>query len=65
MNHHQSHGLSPAGSQDFDAAAVVAHFGFPKKQFAASSDTLRIGLVRCGDRGTGAEVRIFPVLYKK
>lgn len=40
------------------AAAVggifAANLSFPEKGFAANSDTLRVGLIGCGGRGTGA-----------
>jgi myo-inositol 2-dehydrogenase/D-chiro-inositol 1-dehydrogenase len=32
----------------------AAHLAFPQKTFAANSDTLKVGLVGCGGRGTGA-----------
>src|SRR2546428_9913586 len=40
-------------------AAVVGgtfavHLAFTEKAFAANSDTLKIGLIGCGGRGTGA-----------
>lgn len=34
--------------------ALVSHLSFPQKTFAADGDTLRIGLIGCGGRGTGA-----------
>jgi len=33
---------------------LAAHLSFPEKSFAANSDTLKIGLIGCGGRGTGA-----------
>ena len=33
---------------------VAAHLHFPKTSHAANSDTLKVGLVGCGGRGTGA-----------
>lgn len=37
------------------AAGIVApHLSFPARGFAANSDTLKVGLVGCGGRGTGA-----------
>jgi predicted dehydrogenase len=35
-------------------AAAAAAFAFPSGLFAAGSDTLRVGLIGCGGRGTGA-----------
>jgi len=32
----------------------AANLSFPEKSFAANSDTLKVGLVGCGGRGTGA-----------
>jgi myo-inositol 2-dehydrogenase/D-chiro-inositol 1-dehydrogenase len=37
--------------------AVAAYLSFPRKQFALNSETLKIGLVGCGGRGTGAAVQ--------
>jgi predicted dehydrogenase len=34
--------------------ALAVHLGFPDKVLAANRDTLRVGLVGCGGRGTGA-----------
>jgi predicted dehydrogenase len=34
--------------------ALAPYLSFPEKAFAANSDTLRIGLIGCGGRGTGA-----------
>ena len=36
------------------AAAAAAAFAFPSGVFAAGSDTIRVGLIGCGGRGTGA-----------
>jgi predicted dehydrogenase len=36
------------------AAAAAATLAFPHGLFAAGSDTLRVGLIGCGGRGTGA-----------
>jgi predicted dehydrogenase len=35
-------------------AAFAAHLAFPEKAFAANGDTLKVGLIGCGGRGTGA-----------
>lgn len=35
-------------------AAAAAHLAIPRAAYAAGSDTLKIGLVGCGGRGTGA-----------
>jgi len=34
--------------------ALAPYLSFPEKAFAANSDTLKVGLVGCGGRGTGA-----------
>ena len=34
--------------------ALAAHLSFPEKTFAENTDTLKIGLIGCGGRGTGA-----------
>jgi len=36
------------------ASAVAPFLSFPQKGFAENSDTLKIGLIGCGGRGTGA-----------
>src|SRR5436190_11853324 len=36
------------------ASAVAPFLSFPEKGFAENSDTLKIGLIGCGGRGTGA-----------
>ena len=36
------------------AGALTTHFIFPEKLYPANSDTLRVGLIGCGGRGTGA-----------
>jgi myo-inositol 2-dehydrogenase / D-chiro-inositol 1-dehydrogenase len=36
------------------AGAFAVNLSFPRKTFAANSETLRVGLVGCGGRGTGA-----------
>jgi myo-inositol 2-dehydrogenase / D-chiro-inositol 1-dehydrogenase len=33
---------------------LAANLNFPQRAFAANSDTLRVGLIGCGGRGTGA-----------
>ncbi|MEM1136428.1 MAG: Gfo/Idh/MocA family oxidoreductase [Bacteroidota bacterium] len=33
---------------------LAFNIGFPKESFAANSDTLKVGLIGCGGRGTGA-----------
>ncbi len=33
---------------------LAAHLSFPETSFAANSDTLKVGLIGCGGRGTGA-----------
>src|SRR5262245_13963514 len=33
---------------------AAAYLSFPQKGYAANGDTLRVGLVGCGGRGTGA-----------
>src|SRR5262245_13432006 len=37
-------------------SAVIGGLSFAQNAHAAGSDTLKIGLVGCGDRGTGAAV---------
>ena len=37
--------------------AVAAYLSFPREHFALNSETLKIGLVGCGGRGTGAAVQ--------
>ncbi|NJN26154.1 MAG: Gfo/Idh/MocA family oxidoreductase [Cyclobacteriaceae bacterium] len=34
--------------------AMAINMGFPRTTFAANSDTLKVGLIGCGGRGTGA-----------
>ena len=34
--------------------ALAAHLSFPEKTFAENSDTLKVGLIGCGGRGSGA-----------
>ena len=36
------------------AGAVAPYLAFPQKTFAENSETLRVGLIGCGGRGTGA-----------
>jgi predicted dehydrogenase len=46
---------SPANRREFiQSAAIAASLGALPAVHAAGSDTLRVGLVGCGDRGTGA-----------
>lgn len=33
---------------------LAAHLSFPERSFAANTDTLKVGLIGCGGRGTGA-----------
>src|SRR5262245_26363588 len=35
-------------------AIAAAYLNFPQKTYAANGDTLKVGLVGCGGRGTGA-----------
>ena len=35
-------------------SVFAANLSFPEKSFAANSDTLKVGLIGCGGRGTGA-----------
>ena len=35
-------------------SVFAANLSFPEKTFAANSDTLKVGLIGCGGRGTGA-----------
>src|SRR3989475_12961812 len=35
-------------------SVFAANLSFPEKTFAANSDTLKVGLIDCGGRGTGA-----------
>ncbi|MFN8006209.1 MAG: Gfo/Idh/MocA family oxidoreductase [Terriglobia bacterium] len=37
--------------------SLTAHFAFPTALLSANSDTLRIGLIGCGSRGTGAALQ--------
>jgi predicted dehydrogenase len=41
------------------AAASTAIFGAPARAWAGSTDTIRVGLIGCGGRGSGAAVDIF------
>ncbi len=34
--------------------AIALNIGLPKSSFAMNSDTLKVGLIGCGGRGTGA-----------
>src|SRR6188474_2551394 len=40
-------------------AASTAIFGAPARAWASSADTIKVGLIGCGGRGSGAAVDIF------
>ncbi|MEW6159144.1 MAG: Gfo/Idh/MocA family oxidoreductase [Verrucomicrobiota bacterium] len=46
--------LKSSGTAFLGGAFVAPYLAFPAKSFAANSDTLKIGLIGCGGRGTGA-----------